>query len=270
YDSEGNHLHPYKYTDFRLVTIHPAATIASPPMIEVDGKKMPIFTPQPTIYQNQIEVVQTIDSFLAKNGIKINELNQAVEYYWKDRGLFHILPPIIEQHTYDIKDGFVDLDNLSQQFKGCYVKDAAGNLHELAKRNLDSFHIDEVSTLKRMDIFNSNAELINYGVRYSGKWSFHMICDGSHRIDYAIEVLGKPIKALLAVASTPPLLPYYAFPMPFRPTIRLSSKRAERMYPRLERDKVHLLNDFISKVLHYDWQEGGLKVSSLRTKTEIY
>ncbi|HLC32414.1 MAG TPA: hypothetical protein VJJ82_01170, partial [Candidatus Nanoarchaeia archaeon] len=60
----------------------------------------------------------------------------------------------------------------------------------------------------------------------------------------------------------------YALPMPFRPTTRLTSKDAEKMYPRLERDKIHLFNDFMKKVLHYDWR--GLYVSGLRSQTNIF
>ena len=42
------------------------------------------------------------------------------------------------------------------------------------------------------------------------------------------------------------------------------------MYHKLERDKIHLFNDFIKKILHYDWEAGGLKVSKLRSNVDIY
>ncbi len=145
-----------------------------------------------------------------------------------------------------------------------------GNLHHLKDRFLNSFFIDEVSNIDHMDIFNCNAPLINYGVQYNGLHEFYIICDGSHRIDYSIETLNEPISVLVLEPNSTPLIPYYAFPVSFRPTIRLSSKRSEKMYPRLERDKIHLFNDFIKKVLHYDWSKGGLNIGSLRNKIEIY
>ncbi len=120
-----------------------------------------------------------------------------------------------------------------------------------------------------MDIFHSNAPLMNYGIQYTGKHDFYIICDGAHRIDYSIEHLNEPISVILVEPEEKHLIPYYAFPMPFRPTIRLSSKQAEIMYPRLERDKVHLFNDFLKKILHYDWTNTGLNVSRLRTNTNI-
>lgn len=165
---------------------------------------------------------------------------------------------------------FFDLDKLSKRFKNTYVKDAKRNLHHLRERYLNSFFIDEVSHLDHLDIFHSNAPLINYGVQYNGPHEFYIICDGSHRIDYAIETLNEPTSVLVVEPSKNRLIPYYAFPVPFRPTIRLSSKRSEKMYPRLERDKIHLFNDFLKKVLHYDWLKGGLGVGSLRSKAEIY
>ena len=97
---------------------------------------------------------------------------------------------------------------------------------------------------------------------------FTLFCDGSHRMDYALEHLNEPITVLLVEA--PILVPYYALPMPFRPSTRLTSKDAERMYPTLERDKIHLFNEFLKKALHYDWREGGLQVSKLRSNAKIH
>lgn len=269
YNKSGISLYPYKNTKISVTTIYPQEKMGSSPVVKVKGKKETLFSPQPTIYENQLDIIKTLHKFLESEGFEINGLKEAIEYEWEGRGGFHVLPPIIEAHTYDLKNGFFDLEKLSNRFKNHFVKDATGNLHELSKRYLNSFHIDEVSKINHLDIFHSNAPLINYGLQYNGKHTFYIVCDGMHRIDYAIETLNKPIKVLLIETEKTPLIPYYAFPVPFRPTIRLSSKRSEKMYPRLERDKIHLFNDFIKKVLHYDWTEGGLNVSSLRTKTEI-
>ena len=197
-------------------------------------------------------------------------MDGVIEYNWEGRGIFHMIPPIIERHSYKLKNGFIDLDSIQKYFKGTYVKDHQGNLHTLNKRYLENFYIDEISSIPRLDIFHSNASLINYGLKYNRKENFNIICDGSHRVDYALEYLQEPISVILVESKKSNLIPYYAFPMPFRPTIRLSSKKSEKMYPKLERDKVHLLNDFLKKTLHYDWTPAGLSMSKLRANWEIF
>lgn len=270
YDTNGNPLKPYKDASLTLRSVKPPQTIALPPLVAGSATEQPLFTPQPTIYTNQTQIMEILDVFLQREGLDITNLQEAVEYYWPDRGVFHIMPPIIERHTYRLSGGYIDLEALSKRFLGAYIKDATGQLHDLSLRHLEDFYIDEVSKLRHLDVFNSNAPLINYGLQYTGDWSCSIICDGTHRIDYAIEVKGKPITVVAVESEDVPLLPYYAFPVSFRPTIRLSSKRAEVMYPRLERDKIHLLNDLISKVLHYDWTNSELNVSSLRSKKDIF
>ncbi len=128
-----------------------------------------------------------------------------------------------------------------------------------------------MSTIDHLDIFNSNAPIINYGLGHDGEFTFYIICDGSHRIDYAIEHMREPVTVILVEASkkNEPLFPYYALPVSFKPMIRLSSKRSERMYHKLERDKIHLFNDFIKKFFHYDWRPAGLMVSKLRSNDPL-
>jgi len=269
YDSRGQNIHPYENVDFHIAKVYPPKTIGSCPEIEHNNTIEHLFTPQPTIYQNQLEIIEIVDNFLKTQELEINELKGAVEYSWENKGNFHMLPPIVEKHTYNLKNGFIDLDKLIKCFSMSYVKDAKNNLHRLSTRYLKSFFVDEISKIDYLDIFNSNASLINYGLKYNGKHNFYIVCDGAHRIDYALEKLNKPISVIL-VESKKDLIPYYAFPVTFRPSIRLSSKQSEKMYPRLERDKIHLLNDFINKNLHYDWSAGGLNVSKLRSNKEIY
>lgn len=269
YDSRGENIRPYRNACFRVTKVYPSKSIGSCPEIEIDGTSEHLFTAQPTIYQNQLEIIEIVDNFLKSHGLKVNELDKAIEYNWEGRGDFHILPPVVEKHSYDLRNGFFDLENLIKIFDGAYIKDAKGNLHGLSSRYLNSFFVDEISKIDYLDIFNSNASIINYGLRYTGKQNFYIICDGAHRIDYALEKLNEPITVIL-VEPEKNLIPYYAFPVTFRPAIRLSSKQSEKMYPRLERDKIHLLNDFINKTLHYDWSAGGLNVSKLRSNKEIY
>lgn len=271
YNAKGQYIRPYKHAKFSLVKVYPQKGIGLAPQIEIRGKRHLLFTPQPTIYENQSQITKVVDRFLHTHRLSINNLRKAVEYTWEGRGDFHVLPPVIEKHTYELTDGYVHLKKMCKQFEGAYVKDARGNLHHLTNRFLNSFYIDDVSKIDHLDIFNSNAPIINYGLGQNGAFTFHIICDGAHRIDYALEKLKRPITALLVEPNAKKsLYPYYAFPVPTCPTIRLSSKKSEKIYHRLERDKIHLLNDFIKKTLHYDWEKGGLKVGKLRSNVEIY
>lgn len=271
YNKNGTPLKPYKNAKFSLVKIHPEKYAGASPEIAIGKKRSPLFTSQPTVYESNRQIMETVDAFLKEHGMSINSLRGGVAYHWEGRGDFHILPPIIEKHTYPLTTGYVDFEKLNKTFKGKYVRDARSNLHHLGEQYLHDFYIDDVSKMQYLFTFNPNSPIINYGLQYNGDQTFHIICDGVHRIDYALETLNKPITAILVEsATTKPLIPYYAFPVPFRPTIRLSSKKSEKMYQRLERDKIHLLNDFICKALHYNWETGDLNVSKLRTNVDIY
>jgi hypothetical protein len=265
FNEKGEQVKPYEKATFSLVAIHPPKTITSSPKVMHNLQSQRLFTAQPTIYVNQVKITAQIDKFLQKHEKRINDLKfEAIGYDWEGRGSFHVMPPLIEKHVYPLTKGSIDLKKLAQRFKGYYTKDYKGNLHDLSKRYLNNFYIDEVSKIKQIDIFYHNTPLINYGLKYSGNAEFYIVCDGSHRIDYSFEHLDQQTTAVL-VESDPPLLPYYALPMPFRPSLRLSSKAAEKMFPRLDRDKIHLFNDFIKKSLHYNWDETNLNVSKLRS-----
>lgn len=272
YDKRGNNILPYKKARISLTKVYPQMSPGTSPEIQIGRKREPLFTPQPTIYENQSKIMEEVDTFLLSHDMKLSSLRQAVEYLWEGRGEYHVLPPIIEKHTYQLKDGYLDIARLLRRFKNTYVRDALGNLHPLSERYLHSFYIDEVSSIEHMDIFNSNVPIINYGLGHTGDFTFYIVCDGAHRLDYILEKIKEPMNVLLVEPGKEEevLYPYYAFPVPFRPSIRLSSKKSEKMYHRLERDKIHLLNDFIKKTLHYNWEAGGLKVSKLRSNAEIY
>ncbi len=269
YDKQGKNLKPYANAKFSLVTVHPPKFPTSFPQLIHNSQPQPLFTAQPTIYKTQIEMLATVDNFLKTLGKNIHTLEfEGFQYDWKERGKFHVLPPIVEKHTYPLKNGFFDLKKIAERFRGTYAKDAKGNLHELSQKTLRDYYVDEESAVKYLELFNPNAELINYGLRFNEDTDFYIICDGSHRMDYALEHINQPINVILVESEN--LLPYYAFPMPFRPITRLTSKAAEKIYPKLERDKVHLFNDFLKKILHYDWEQGGLNVSKLRSQANIF
>lgn len=271
YSAQGARVKPYEHVRFSLAKVYPAEALGMPPMIETAHGKSPLFSPQPTIYGNQLQIIKTVNDTMARHAIRIHQLEYAIAYDWEGRGSFHMLPPVIERHTYPLDRGFIDMDKLIHFFDRYYVKDAQESLHRISDRYLRDYFIDEVSAIRHLDVFHSNAPLINYGLGLNGKHDFHIVCDGMHRIDFALEHLHEPISVIVVEPEHDvPLIPYYAFPMPYHPTVRLSSKLSEKMYPRLERDKVHLFNDFLKKVLHYDWSQAGLNISKLRSNAEIF
>ena len=265
YNKSGEKIKPYKNAKFSLATIYPPKQATGFPQLKHNGKFYPLFTSQPTIYKDITDIMKEVDEFLKTINKRIFKLKfEAIQYYWEGRGRYHMLPPIIEKQRYPLKEGKFDQDKLVKKFRGCYVKDAKEKFHDLSQRILQDFYIDNYTKIDFLDIFNPNLELISYGLMFNGLYDFYIICDGSHRLDYAIQILNKPMKVIVVEAED--LLPYYALPMPFLPLTRLSSKIAEKKYPNLERDKVHLLNDILKKFLHYDWEAGGLLVSKLRRK----
>ncbi len=271
YDKRGEKIKPYANAKFSLTKVYPPKSMCDFPTIQNGKKREILFSPQPTIYLNQLDIIKTVDEFLKGEKMRVNEMEGGINYDWEGRDSYHMIPPIVEKHTYYLKGGYVDLDKLVEKFDGYCVKDAQEYLHKISNRYLQNFFIDEVSAIKYLDIFNSNAPIINYGVPYTGPFDFYIVCDGSHRIDYATEYLNEPINVILVEPQKETsLVPYYAFPMPFRPTIRLSSKRSEKMYPKLERDKIHLFNDFLKKVLHYDWSDTKLNISRLRSNIDVF
>ena len=187
YDKHGSPVLPYKNARFSITTVYPQSSPGTSPEIKIGRKREPLFTPQPTIYENQTKVMEDVDKFLLSHDMKMSELRRAVEYSWEGRGEFHILPPVIEKHTYYLKNGYLDLPRFLQRFKGLYVKDANEKLHSLSDRYLRSFYIDEVSKIDHLDVFSSNVPIINYGLGNDGAFTFYIVCDGAHRLDYVLE-----------------------------------------------------------------------------------
>lgn len=267
-DENGQPVRPYENAKFSLVTVYPSARRDQPPTVSIGANDEALWTPQPTIYDNQTQIIERVSTFLAENGKDIFRLSGAVDYHWEGRGDYTILPPLVEMQQLPLQEGTIDLDAFVQRFDGLFLPDAQGTLHDMSTRYLDDFHVDEVSSARSFDILDANMGLLNYGRRVTDAWNYTIICDGAHRIDFGVEINGVPIQVILVgpASNEKPLRPYYALPMPFHPTTRLSSKKAEALYPTLALDKVHILADLIRKVLHYKWTQAGLNVSSLRSE----
>lgn len=272
YDNSGNEIQPYANAKFTMAEVCPAASSHQNPTIKSGNGNESLFSPQPTIYENQTQIIRTVSHFLQNQGFSINELTEAISYDWRGRGRFAIMPPVVERQSFDFENGFIDLSSLSEAFQGCFVRDANGRLHELGARYLENYYVDEVSAVQSLDIFNPNLSNLNYGAQYEGESRMNIICDGAHRIDYALEHLREPISVILVEPydNESPLIPYYALPTTPTPKITLSSKQEEKLYPNLAYDKVHLLNDILRKTLHYDWSATGLNVSTLRDRSGVY
>lgn len=267
FQADGSPVLPYAGAKFHLATVTPAAGEAMPPQLHLPGQHAshPLYTAQPTVYDNQLRTMATVEEMLVQHGKTVGSLRmEAVHYESVGRGEFHISPPIIERHVLRLRNGFIDLEHLAQRFAGYALRDERGQLHQLGQRYLHSYGIDEVSSIPHYDIFHPNLEIINYGSGMTGDWEFYVVCDGSHRLAYNLEELQRKTTAIV-VEPAVPLLPYYALPRPFYPMMRLSSKQAERKYQRLDIDKLHLLSDFLRKYLHYNWDDTGLHISKLRT-----
>ena len=72
YDENGKPLKPYQKVKFSLAKVNPPKYICASPKIAINGQTRTLFSPQPTIYQNQLEIVRTVDIFLRKNGFRIS------------------------------------------------------------------------------------------------------------------------------------------------------------------------------------------------------
>ena len=198
YDENGIPLKPYSNATFSMSKVHPPIYPTSFPQIYHNLVPNPLFTSQPTIYKDQLDIIREVDDFLKGIDKRIYSLGfEGIQYEWKGRGTYHVLPPIVEKHTYPLSKGTFDLKKILAQFKGTYVKDANGNLHDISKRTLRDYYVDNESKVSYLDVFNHNAELLNYGMQFDGPFTFYVVCDGSHRIDYAIESLNQPINVLL-------------------------------------------------------------------------
>lgn len=272
YGSDGEPLRPYQDAHLSLAQVFPQNSETSPPMLIRGTKGEAVWTPQPTIYEDQLVIIDSVWKALANAGISPFELDHAINYDWQTWDAsptrFAIMPPVIERQQFLLDRGRIDLEHLASLFAGAYVKDARGQLHSLETRFLDGYYIDLASAPQHFDIFHPQLSLINYGQHLTGVWDVNVVCDGAHRLDLATETYRRPITVVVVepTANEAPLIPYYALPMPVLPNMRLSSKAIEALYPNLTRDKWHLLNDILKKLLHYDWTTGGLNVSSLRSQ----
>ena len=81
------------------------------------------------------------------------------------------------------------------------MKDGKGKLHAINTGLLRNYFVDKETSMSYLDLFNHNTKLINYGLRFTGDSDFYIICDGSHRMDYALEYLDQPINAILLILS---------------------------------------------------------------------
>ena len=82
YNQRGENLNPYKKARFTLSTVYPPKGMGQMPQIKVNGARDILFSPQPTIYENQTGIMKILDEFLSREGYRLTELKKAIEYEW--------------------------------------------------------------------------------------------------------------------------------------------------------------------------------------------
>ena len=80
YTARGSTVLPYKNARFSITTVYPQSSPGSSPTIRVGRRREPLFTAQPTIYENQIKILEEVDRFLLTHNMKMSALKNAVEY----------------------------------------------------------------------------------------------------------------------------------------------------------------------------------------------
>jgi len=119
-----------------------------------------------------------------------------------------MLPRLLRKHTYQLSDGLSTSTNLWRLWN-FYVKDARGS-YITCWMIFEDYYIDEVSSMKHMDVFHSNARLsLRAFSTTTTRFLYHLRRVSS--CDYAIEHLTKPIPLYWSSRKKRPLYPTTPF-----------------------------------------------------------
>ncbi len=196
-----------------------------------------IFTPQPTVYQDHLDRINSMRQLFLEKGIDIFNLNGGYDYLATDsngsESEWTLIPPVVEMIPIHHTDAGLDYNSF------------IGN--ELKKLMNDGGH-----TL--------NPKLNNFSFQeFSGRNFVPQICDGSHRVHAGI--LENVNQNILLIENVAFGFPYYAAPQPYN-TIRVIPTRDETEL------KVHILTDPAHKLLYRSFPTGGIKSGNLRPPKE--
>ncbi len=192
-----------------------------------------IFTPQPSIYQTELDKIGKVNELFLKKGIDIFDLNGGYDFVSlgeREEKRWTIIPPIIERLPIPIKYyGWFDY--------GEAISDSLRN--KLKEENL---------RLRDLDI------ILEYML--VTPW-FDIICDGSHRIHFA--VLDGRKQNLLFIDNIREGWPYYAIPQPY------SKVHVEPFRDEEKLDKQHVVEEPAHKHLYRLFPSGGIFSGDVRS-----
>lgn len=195
--------------------------------------KEKIFTPQPTVYQDHLERINSMRKLFLENGIDIYNLNDGYDYIATDsdgnESEWTLIPPVIEMILINHTGSGLDYS----EFLGKELKKLMDDGGHTLNPKLNSLSFPE----------------------FSGRNFVPQICDGSHRIHSG--VLENVNQNILLIENIIFGFPYYAAPQPYS-TIRVIPTRDETEL------KVHILTDPAHKLLYRSFPTGGIKSGDLR------
>jgi len=194
-----------------------------------------VFTPQPTIYQDHLDRISSMQILFQEKGIDIYNLNGGYDYIATDsegnESEWTIIPPVIEVMTINPINSGLDYSELLGDRLKELMQDGGHTLNP----ELNSLNFSEYPIIRTF---------------------IPQICDGSHRIHSAI-VNNSPQNILL-VENITEGFPYYAVPQPYS-SVRIIPTRDETEL------KIHILTDPGHKLLYRSFPTGGIKSGNVRT-----
>jgi len=216
----------YKYAEF-------SASFLRPEQIEYE-----LHTPQPSVYQNNLDRIKALNNLFKEKGINILNLERAYDFVARsangEEKEWTMIPPIVEEWTIPhTSDGSIDYTTL---------------LSDDLVRNLRSQSLwlnPDLSKIKN----TSKA-----GV-------YLLINDGIHRIHFGL--LNNGIK-VLQIRNITPGYPYYAAPQPYSTVQIMSTEPNEKT----TNTKVHIVQSPGQKALYRSFPSGGIMTGEVRPPTE--
>lgn len=202
-----------------------------------------VFTPQPSVYTQELKKVSRLAELFQQQGIDIFSLDGGIDYIAIDekgeQTEWTLTPPVIETMV----------------------------LPHFSGRGLDYSIIisPELRRLMRDGGHRQNSELKELNFPEYEQNSHQMImqiCDGSHRIESGIRT-GKPQK-IIVIKNVCSGFPYYAAPKPYC----LVHEEAERIEEKL--DKTHILTAPAHKLLYRLFPSGGIKSGTIRPTKQAF
>ena len=189
-----------------------------------------IFTPQPSVYQTHLDKIERLNGLFLNEGVNIFDLTGGYDFIGFDEEgekEWTIIPPVVERFFVPIKDAYLDYS----RFLG----------NDLKQR------------LNEEGVTLTNLYVDNYKIDFDG-WN---ICDGSHRIHFAI--LNAINQCLLSIDDIKEGWPYYAVPQPYS-KIHVEPERIEDKL-----DKIHILPEPCHKWLYRLFPSGGILSGTIRS-----